>query len=90
MTGSYVADSQTGFRVLKRRVCDSLCSESDGYEVETEITLKSLRNGFSFREVPIGVRRREFRKTRIRLLSDGRKIIQTILVLCLKSLSSEK
>jgi len=90
LTGRLVTDSQTGFRVLRRRVCDSLCLESDGYEVETEITLKSLRNGFSFREVPIGVRRREFGRTRIRLLSDGRKILQTILVLGLKSLSLEK
>jgi len=80
ITGKVVTDSQTGFRVLKRKVCDSLCLQSDGYEIETEITLKSLRNGFTFKEVPIDINRRENGRTRIRLLSDGRKILKTIFV----------
>jgi len=47
-----VTDSQTGFRVLKRKVFENIRLESDGYEVETEITMKSLKNGFTFKEVP--------------------------------------
>lgn len=80
LTGKRVTDSQTGFRVMKRDVIDNLHLESDGYEVESEITIKSLRNGFSFTEIPITIRRREYGITRIKLLSDGTKILRTIFV----------
>jgi glycosyltransferase involved in cell wall biosynthesis len=79
LTGKRVTDSQTGFRVLKRKVIDTLHLESDGFEIETEITVKSLQNGFSFKEVPINVKRREYGISRVRMLSDGGKILKTIL-----------
>lgn len=78
LTGKKITDSQTGFRVLKRKVLDSLSLQSDGYEIETEITVKSLRNGFTFKEVPIYIKRREYGISRIRMLSDGKKILTTI------------
>jgi glycosyltransferase involved in cell wall biosynthesis len=78
LTGKRVTDSQTGFRVLKRKVIDSLCLESDGFEIESEITVKSLMNGFSFKEVPINTKRREYGISRVKMLSDGRKILKTI------------
>lgn len=78
LTGKKITDSQTGFRVLKRKVVDSLSLQSDGYEIETEITVKSFRNGFTFKEVPIYIKRREYGISRIRLLSDGKKILKTI------------
>ena len=78
LTGKQITDSQTGFRVLKRKVIDSLRLQSDGYEIETEITVKSLRNGFTFKEVPIYIKRREYGISRIRMLSDGKKILTTI------------
>ena len=81
LTGRVVTDSQTGFRVMKRKVCESIYLQSEGYEIETEITMKSLRNGFTFKEVPIDIKRREYGRTRIRLLSDGRKILKTIFAL---------
>jgi glycosyltransferase involved in cell wall biosynthesis len=78
LTGKTVTDSQTGLRVLKRKVIDALHLESDGFEIETEITVKSLKNGFSFKEVPISIRRREYGVSRVRMLSDGRKILRTM------------
>ena len=78
LTGRRITDSQTGFRVFKRHVIDSLRLESNGYEIESEITMKSLRNGFSFFEVPIKIKRREHGLTRIKLLYDGAKILKTI------------
>ena len=78
LTGKQITDSQTGFRVLKRKVLDSLSLQSDGYEIETEITVKSLRNGFSFKEVPIYIKRREYGISRIKMLSDGKRILTTI------------
>jgi glycosyltransferase involved in cell wall biosynthesis len=79
LTGRYVTDSQSGFRALRRRVLDQLCLESDGYEIETEITVKSLRNGFAFAEVPVSSERREYGISRIKLVADGTKILKTII-----------
>ena len=53
LTGKRVTDSQTGFRAIRRDVLDTFNLESDGYEIESEITVKSLRNGFNFKETPI-------------------------------------
>lgn len=79
LTGKRVTDSQTGFRAIKRDVLEKLNLESDGYEIETEITVKSLRNGFVFKEKPISSERSKYRISKLKLLSDGRKILRTIL-----------
>jgi glycosyltransferase involved in cell wall biosynthesis len=80
LTGEKVTDSQTGFRVMKRKVVDKFRLESDGYEIESEITIKSLKNGFSFVEIPITVEKRAYGSTRIKLLTDGTRILKTIFV----------
>ena len=79
LTGKRVTDSQTGFRAIKKHVLDTLNLESDGYEIETEITVKSLKNGFTFEEKPITVERRKYNISKLKLLSDGTKILKTIL-----------
>jgi len=79
LTGKVVTDSQTGFRAVKRNVLDQLNLESDGYEIEAEITVKGLRNGFSFKETPITVERRKYNVSKLKLLSDGARIMKTIL-----------
>jgi glycosyltransferase involved in cell wall biosynthesis len=79
LTGKSVTDSQTGFRAIKREVLENFNLESEGYEIETEITVKSLRNGFAFVETPITCERRQDRVSKVRLLRDGMNIFKTIL-----------
>ncbi|MBN1244244.1 glycosyltransferase family 2 protein [Candidatus Bathyarchaeota archaeon] len=79
LTGKVVTDSQTGFRAVKRHVLETLNLESDGYEIEAEITVKGLRNGFVFKEKPITVERRQYSISKLKLLSDGTRILKTIL-----------
>ena len=79
LTRRKVTDSQTGFRAIKRETFEKLNLLSDGYEIETEITLKSLKNGFTFREIPVTVERRKFGASKIKILKDGNRIIRTIL-----------
>ena len=79
LTGKRVTDSQTGFRVIKREVLENLNLQSDGYEIETEITVKSLRGGFAFRELPITVQKRRFGASKLKLIVDGKRIFGTIL-----------
>jgi hypothetical protein len=79
LTGQRVTDSQTGFRAVRRDVFETLNLESDGYEIETEITVKSLKSGFVFEEKPISIRKRKHGTSKIKLFSDGTKILKTIL-----------
>ncbi len=79
LTGKWVTDSQTGFRAIKRDVLQQLNLESDGYEIETEITIKALRNGFVFMEKPISCERRKYSVSKLKLISDGTKIFKTII-----------
>jgi glycosyltransferase involved in cell wall biosynthesis len=84
LTGTPVTDSQSGFRAVKRRVLDGLNLESDGYEIETEITVKSIINGFAFREKPIICHRREYSTSKVKIVRDGIKIFKTILISSLR------
>lgn len=79
LTGKLITDSQTGFRAIKRHVLEMLNLESNGYEIEAEITVKGLRNGFVFEEKPITVERRKYNISKLKLLSDGTRILRTIL-----------
>ena len=79
LTRKRVTDSQTGFRAIKREVLERLNLESVGYEIETEITVKSLKNGFVFREKPISCERRKYNISKLHILADGAKIFKTIL-----------
>jgi glycosyltransferase involved in cell wall biosynthesis len=79
LTGKRVTDSQTGFRALKKEVILKLKLGSSGYEIETEITVKSLKNGFTFEEKPISCNQRQYSVSKLRILSDGTKILQAIL-----------
>jgi glycosyltransferase involved in cell wall biosynthesis len=79
LTGKRVTDSQTGFRAIKREVIEKLNLQSIGYEIETEITVKGLKNGFKFQEKPISCHRREYSVSKLKILSDGAKIFKTIL-----------
>ena len=79
MTGKYVTDSQTGFRAFKKTFLNQIILESNGFEIETEITVKGLRNGFKFKEIPIHCTRREQGKSKLRIAFDGFKMLTTIL-----------
>jgi len=79
LTGKRITDSQTGFRAIKRTVLEKFSLKSDGYEIETEITIKGLKNGFVFKETPISCSRNKYRVSKLKLLSDGTKILKTIL-----------
>jgi glycosyltransferase involved in cell wall biosynthesis len=78
LTGGFVSDSQSGFRVYRRDVLKDLALNSSGYEIETEIVVKMLRRGFVVKEVPITHRRRFEGCSRLNTLRDGVKILLTI------------
>lgn len=78
LTGKKISDSQTGFRAFKRDVLDEIQIRSNGYAVETELTVKTLKNGFKVREEPITFDRRNHGNSHVNPLRDGMRILKTI------------
>jgi len=78
LTGKRITDSQTGLRAFKREFLKKIDLQSYGYEIETEITVKGLKNGFKFQEIPISCKRRKYSISKLKIISDGLKIFKTI------------
>ena len=79
LTGKRITDSQTGFRAVRKGFLNSITLESSGFEIEAEITVKGLKNGFTFKEVPINCKPRQYSISRLKILRDGIRIFRTIL-----------
>jgi len=80
LTGKRVTDSQTGFRAFRKEVLQKISLESLGYEIETELTVKGLNNGFVFQEKPISCEQRKYNVSKLKILPDGMKILKTIFI----------
>lgn len=48
-----VADTQCGFRLIKKEVLEKIQLETSKYEIESEIIIKAARLGFKIESVPI-------------------------------------
>jgi len=78
LTKQYITDSQTGFRAFKKKVLEGIEITCNGYAVETELTVKTLKNGCIVREEPITFEKRKKGSSHLNPLSDGFKIFKTI------------
>ena len=50
--GKNIADTQNGFRAIKRSVAQSLDLRANGFDVETEMVMKCYKKGYGVVEVP--------------------------------------
>jgi glycosyltransferase involved in cell wall biosynthesis len=90
ITGKYISDTQSGFRVFKREILRNLALSSSRYEIESEILIKLLKNGHRIREVPIDCAGRFMGNTRISSFTDGLRILKVMLLsVFLRSSSNE-
>ncbi len=55
MTGRRLEDTQSGYRLIKRRVIQALNLKRNRYDMESEILVKALWKGFKVDFVPIDV-----------------------------------
>jgi glycosyltransferase involved in cell wall biosynthesis len=53
MCGQVIPDTQCGFKLIKRRVLESIKFEFSNFEIESEILLKAARKGFKIESVPV-------------------------------------
>ena len=79
LTRTNVSDSQSGYRVMKNNVLQSMRLKSSGYEIESEMLVKTARNGFRVMEVPISFEQRTYGTSRLDPIVDGLKILLSIL-----------
>jgi glycosyltransferase involved in cell wall biosynthesis len=77
-TRAEVTDSQSGYRVMKSAVLRKMSLKSSEYEIESEMLVKTARQGFRIREVPISFEQRTYGKSRLDPMVDGFKILLSI------------
>jgi glycosyltransferase involved in cell wall biosynthesis len=77
--GVYVTDSQSGYRVMKREVLEVQHLKSFGYEIETEMLVKTVKSGYRVFEVPIHFEQRTYGRSGIDHLHDGFRIFVSII-----------
>ncbi len=79
---SGLKDIMSGLRAMSRDFVKMLPITSKGFEIETEMTVFALDNGFIIRELPIEYRDRpEGSVSKLRTYSDGAKVLKTIAML---------
>lgn len=77
---SNFTDICSGYRVMSRYFVKNIPLLRDGFEVETELTVYSLINGFSVKEIPLPYGSRpENSFSKLRTFSDGYKVLLTII-----------
>ena len=74
-----VTDSQSGYRALNRKAIESLDISSKGFEVETEMTIKALKQGLRVKEVPITYSMRRGTPSKLNSIKAGSNIFKTII-----------
>jgi glycosyltransferase involved in cell wall biosynthesis len=73
-------DIMSGYRVFNKKFVKNIPINSDGFEVETEMTLYALDKKFLIKEIPIEYRDRpDGSISKLNTYSDGVKVLKTIL-----------
>ena len=76
---SNIMDIMTGYRALSRKMVKMVPLMSEGFEIETEMTINVLDNHLRIKQIPIQYRDRpEGSVSKLNTISDGIKIIGTI------------
>jgi glycosyltransferase involved in cell wall biosynthesis len=80
--GTRLGDILSGYRCLNRKMVKGLPLFVTGFEVEAELTIKSLERGYRIVEVPVDLGLRPSgSRSKIRIVQDGFRILATILAL---------
>jgi hypothetical protein len=85
LTRVAVSDSQSGYRVMKASVLRDMRLQSNGYEIESEMLVKTARQGFTVREVPISYEQRTYGTSSLDPAVDGFKILFSIVLAYMRS-----
>lgn len=74
-----LADMMSGYRAMSRELVKSVPVLSEGFEVETELTIRSLEHGFVIAEVPLAYQERPAGSvSKLRTFRDGFRVMGSI------------
>ena len=76
----HISDIFSGYRAVKKEVLEKINLRSCHFEVEVEMTVKTIASGFKILEVPITYLRRRGNSTKLRPFKDGLCIFKTFLI----------
>jgi glycosyltransferase involved in cell wall biosynthesis len=77
--GCHLTDILSGYRVMTRDFVRSISVLSDGFQIETEMTIQALHQKMRIIELPVTLTKRPpGGQSKIRIVSDGFKILWTI------------
>ena len=79
MYGSNYTDLCYGYRAFKREVIEKLCCKSEGFEIETEQSIKMIKAGLRVAEVPSFEAARKYGNSRLHSIRDGFRILRIIM-----------
>lgn len=75
-------DIMSGYRLLNKRTVKTLCPVSEGFEIETEMTILALDFGYKIKEIPVEYKERiEGSKSKLNTYKDGICVLKTIFIL---------
>lgn len=77
---SKVSDSQSGYRIMKAEILQNMSLKSGGYEIESEMLVKTAKMGYKIKEVPICFEQRTYGKSSLDPIIDGFKILMSIIL----------
>jgi len=79
MFGMRTRDLFSGYRVLSRRFFDALPLTATGFEIEAELSIRALVQGFAVVEVPVRYRARPAAsESKLRTVRDGYRVLAAI------------
>lgn len=74
-----VTDIMTGYRVFNKKFVKGIDLKSNGFEIETEMTIKALQKGYKIGTMPVSYRDRpEGSYSKLSTFSDGKKVLKMI------------
>ncbi|MEA2385355.1 MAG: hypothetical protein QOH72_5326 [Solirubrobacteraceae bacterium] len=77
--GAHLTDLCYGYCALRRSALPALALRSDGFEIETEMTVRALRAGLRVGEVPSFELPRRYGTSHLRAVTDGWRVLVTLL-----------
>ncbi|MGE5533822.1 MAG: glycosyltransferase family 2 protein [Bacillota bacterium] len=84
LTGVVITDSQSGYRAMKCGVLAKQELKSGEYEIESEMLVKTAKQGFRVTEVPISFEQRTYGRSGVDPVMDGSKILLSIVLASMK------
>jgi glycosyltransferase involved in cell wall biosynthesis len=84
LTAVAITDSQSGYRAMKRQILNGQKLKSGGYEIESEMLVKTAKGKFRVTEVPISFQQRTYGRSGVDPVKDGFKIFLSIALAYMK------